>query len=94
MTNQLSPCYILDLVPSSSRSAAASALPLPQQLVPLLEEQFEIAKKAVEKALPANKRLSALEEAEYEYDDDDGALEKEIQLQGLCFFSSFTRIWC
>ena len=48
----------------------------------------------MEKALPANKRLSALEEAEYEYDNDDGALEKEIQLQGLYFFSSFIRIWC
>ena len=51
--------------------------------MPLLEESFERAKEVVQKAMPVNKRLTALEEAEFEDDDDDGALEKEIQLQGL-----------
>jgi hypothetical protein len=74
---------LLDLVPSSARSTAASASPLPKQFVPLLEEQFERVKEVVKKALPVNKRLTALEEAEYEDDDGDGALEKEIQLQGM-----------
>ena len=62
--------------------------------MPLLEESFERAKEVVQKAMPVNKRLTALEEAEFEDDDDDGALEKEIQLQGLSVYQGAYVIMC
>ncbi|KAH8115640.1 AAA-domain-containing protein [Phellopilus nigrolimitatus] len=62
------------LVPSSARSTASSATPLPSQLVPLLDDTLQRVKVVLEKR-------TALEEAEYEDEGDEGALEREILMQ-------------
>lgn len=70
------------MVPSSARSAASEAKALPPQLVPLLGETFEEVKQVLDKALPLSQQRSILEEAEYEDDEADGSLERELMLQG------------
>lgn len=70
------------MVPSSARSTASEAKPLPTQLVPLLGEALETVKSALDKAFPQNPKRSALEEALYEEDEETGGLEREMMLQG------------
>ena len=70
-----------ELVPSSARSTSSSAAPLPSQLVPLLDETFQRVKLLLDKALPLGKKRTALEEAEFEDDEPEGALEREILMQ-------------
>ena len=74
-------CLFLELVPSSARSSTSVAVQLPPQFVPLLSDTLEQVKQVISKALPINKKRSALEEAEFEDDDEDGALEREMMLQ-------------
>lgn len=69
-----------DLIPSTARATSSSAAPIPSQLVPLLADAFEAAKKALSKVLPDVKRPNVLEEAEWE--DDGGGFEKEKMMQG------------
>ncbi|KAL5530834.1 YTA7 [Sanghuangporus sanghuang] len=69
------------LIPSSARATSSSAAPLPSQLVPLLEDTLERTKTVLEKAIPVGKKRTALEEAEWEDEDDEGALEREILMQ-------------
>ncbi|KAI8458156.1 hypothetical protein BY996DRAFT_4577555 [Phakopsora pachyrhizi] len=64
------------LIPSTSRSASNTSAPLPQQLLPLLEDFFERAKKTLSRLLPDIKRPNVLEEAKYEEDQAIG-FEKE-----------------
>ncbi|KAJ3781865.1 ATPase with bromodomain-containing protein [Lentinula aff. detonsa] len=85
------------LVPSSARSSSSAAAPLPTQLVPLLSESLQKAKEILGRVLPLEKKLTALEEAEYEdynhndegnRDDGDGKdyggeLEREMRLQSM-----------
>ncbi|KAJ3737779.1 hypothetical protein DFJ43DRAFT_1046313 [Lentinula guzmanii] len=85
------------LVPSSARSSSSAAAPLPTQLVPLLSESLQKAKEILGRVLPLEKKLTALEEAEYEdynhndegnRDDRDrkdygGELEREMRLQSM-----------
>jgi hypothetical protein len=47
----------------------------------LLADVLEQVKRGIETVLSLNKRRSALEEAEYEDDDDEGALEREMMMQ-------------
>ena len=75
-------------MPSSARSASSTATPLPTQLVPLLGEALDRTKGILDKALSVSKKRNALEEAEYEEDDDAGALEREVMLQGAQFILS------
>ncbi|TXT10690.1 hypothetical protein VHUM_02195 [Vanrija humicola] len=70
------------IVPSSARSASSAAIQLPNQLVPLLSKQLDELKAAVDRAIPPNKKRTALEEAEYE-DEDGDTFEKEMMLQSL-----------
>jgi hypothetical protein len=49
--------------------------------VPLLSDTFEKVKEVIGKVLPVTKKLSALEEAEWEEDSEDGALEREMMNQ-------------
>lgn len=73
-----------ELVPSSARSSASAATPLPTQLVPLLEDTLENVKMVIQRVMPVEKKLSALEEAEFEDEGgEEGALEKEMLSQGL-----------
>jgi ATPase family AAA domain-containing protein 2 len=78
---------LLELVPSSARSSTSAAAQLPSQFVPLLSDALEQVKNVIAKVLPVGKKRSALEEAEYEDDDEDGALEREMMLQ--CEFLLF-----
>lgn len=68
-------------MPSSARSTSSSATPLPSQLIPLLDDGLQRAKAVLDKALPIGKKRTALEEAEYEDEGDEGALEREILMQ-------------
>ncbi|KIY64424.1 AAA-domain-containing protein [Cylindrobasidium torrendii FP15055 ss-10] len=72
------------LVPSSARSSSSVATPLPPQFEPLLAESLEKAKTVLQRVLPMEKRLTALEEAEFEDDDDEEvALEREMLSQAM-----------
>lgn len=72
-------------MPSSARSTASAAVPLPSQLAPLLEGSFERLKDALGKVVPLGKKRTALEEAEFEDEGDEGALEREIMMQSKLF---------
>ncbi|KAJ3850123.1 AAA-domain-containing protein [Lentinula lateritia] len=88
---------IKKLVPSSARSSSSAAAPLPTQLVPLLHDSLQKAKNILGRVLPLEKKLTALEEAEFEdyhdnnegnRDDGDGKdyggeLEREMRLQSM-----------
>ncbi len=67
----------VELIPSSARSTSSSASPIPTQMLPLLEESLETAKKVLDKALLLAKKRSALEEAELE-DEGEGALDRGL----------------
>ncbi|EIW81740.1 AAA-domain-containing protein [Coniophora puteana RWD-64-598 SS2] len=71
------------LVPSSARSTASSASPLPSQLVPLLEETVDRVKSSIDRVLPPNKKRNALEEAQWEDEGEEGALEREMLVQSM-----------
>lgn len=70
-------------MPSSARSTSSSAAPLPPQFVPLLSDTLESVKEVIGKVLPVSKKLTALEEAEWEEDSEEGALEREMMNQCL-----------
>ncbi|KAI8984851.1 AAA-domain-containing protein [Trametes punicea] len=74
---------IKKLVPSSARSVASAASPLPTQLAPLLQEPLDRIKEVINKVLPVSKRRTALEEAEWEDESSENALERELMLQSM-----------
>ncbi|EIW73387.1 hypothetical protein TREMEDRAFT_70962 [Tremella mesenterica DSM 1558] len=69
------------IVPSSARASSSVAVQLPQHLTPLLERPLTRLKEVVDLALPPSKNKTALEEAEFE--DDDDSFEKHAMLQAL-----------
>ena len=77
-----------ELVPASARSTSSSAAPLAPQFVPVLSDTLEQVKEVIAKVLPVTKKLNALEEAEWEEESEEGALERELlsQCQFCCFF--------
>jgi hypothetical protein len=78
-------------VPSSARSSASVASPLPTQLEPLLSETLNRVKAVIDKVLPVGKKRTALEEAEWEDEGQEGGLERELMLQcGLYRIRSIT----
>ncbi|KAL7789881.1 hypothetical protein V8C37DRAFT_385368 [Trichoderma ceciliae] len=69
---------IKKLIPSSERSATSGARPLPSSVAPLLREQFNEAKRALDLLLPQRKKTTALEEAMYEqFEDKDHGFGRE-----------------
>lgn len=66
------------IVPSSARSTASAAAPLPSHLVPLLDDTLEKAKRVLNDLLPPKNRMSTLEEAQFEQEDNDGSFGREI----------------
>lgn len=75
---------IKKLVPSSARATAPSASPLPEQLVPLLQDALDKIKSVINDVLPVSKKRTALEEAEWEDESTpEGALERELLLQSM-----------
>jgi ATPase family AAA domain-containing protein 2 len=74
-------------VPSSARSSSSAATPLPIQFVPVLSDSLEKVKEVILRVLPLEKKLSALEEAEFEDDGgEEGALDREMLSQGMDLF--------
>lgn len=72
-----------ELIPSSARSSATSAAPLPHHLSPLLGEALVEARKVVDKVIPRNEEKSIIEEAEYEDEvGNDGGFSLEVMRQG------------
>ncbi|TFY77944.1 hypothetical protein EWM64_g6069 [Hericium alpestre] len=71
------------LVPSSARSTSSVASPLPSQMVPLLSEALDSVKTVLNKVMPVGKKRTALEEAEWEDDSQESALEREMMLQSM-----------
>jgi ATPase family AAA domain-containing protein 2 len=58
--------------------------------VPLLFDTLERVKEVIGKVLPVTKKLTALEEAEWEEESEEGALEREMMNQCSCFLPYFT----
>ncbi|KAF8328535.1 uncharacterized protein EI90DRAFT_3064502 [Cantharellus anzutake] len=71
------------LIPSSKRSTASAAAPLPKQLIALLDGTLSRIKEFLSRTMPSIKARNALEEAEWEDDDDDGGLTRELRLQAM-----------
>ncbi|RDX41221.1 AAA-domain-containing protein [Lentinus brumalis] len=74
---------IKKLVPSSARSVSSTASPLPAQLVPLLQDPLDKLTEIIGKVLPVSKKRTALEEAEWEQESSEGALERELMMQSM-----------
>ncbi|KAH0839530.1 AAA-domain-containing protein [Lanmaoa asiatica] len=74
---------LLELVPSSARSSSSAASPLPSQLEPLLAATLQKVKDAINKVMPTSKKRTALEEAQWEDDSEESALEREMMMQSM-----------
>ena len=72
---------IKKMVPSSERAAASGAAPLPSNLVPLLQRPLADIKNILAELMPHKKRLTALEEAQYEDIADGNAFGRERMQQ-------------
>ena len=72
------------IVPSSQRSTSSGAAPLPKQVEPLLRNALKKIQDLIAEVLPQKKKLTALEEAQYEdYDDADDGFQREKLQQGM-----------
>lgn len=73
---------IKKMIPSSERSSSSGASPLPDHIRPLLSDQLEMIKDCIKTILPEIKRLTPLEEAEYEEDGDpEEGFEREMMME-------------
>lgn len=81
--------FFAELIPSSARSTASAAQPLPPQLVPLLDDTLQKLKSVLGRVLPVSKPRNVLEEAEWEDEGgEDAGFEREMILQCTCLLSS------
>ena len=69
------------MIPSSERSAPSGATPLDRTVEPLLRETLAEISKLLDEVLPDKKRLTALEEAEYDDRDDENGFQREMMQQ-------------
>ncbi|KAL8796618.1 MAG: hypothetical protein Q9195_001008 [Heterodermia aff. obscurata] len=69
------------MVPSSERSASSGAAPLPAHIEPLLRKPLANIENAIADILPQKRRLTALEEAEFEDAEDDRGMTTERMQQ-------------
>lgn len=69
------------MVPSSERSSSSGASPLPATVEPLLREPLKIIKDIVGEILPQKKRLTALEEAQFEEPSNERGFRREKMQQ-------------
>jgi len=69
------------MIPSSERSAPSGAAPLESSVEPLLQNALEKITMLLDDVLPDRKKLTALEEAEYDDRDDTGGFEREMMQQ-------------
>ncbi|KAJ5658117.1 uncharacterized protein N7484_001766 [Penicillium longicatenatum] len=69
------------MVPSSERSTSSGASALPHNVEPLLRQSLADIQKALSEILPQRKRLTALEEAQYEEPADNNGFRREQIMQ-------------
>jgi SpoVK/Ycf46/Vps4 family AAA+-type ATPase len=69
------------IVPSSARSHTSKVEPLPKSIEPLLRSPLERIAEIIDEILPRRKKLTALEEAEYDDRDDVGGFERDMLLR-------------
>ncbi|KAJ5242501.1 uncharacterized protein N7469_000828 [Penicillium citrinum] len=69
------------MVPSSERSTSSGATALPQNVEPLLRRALAEVETSLSEILPQRKRLTALEEAQYEEPDDGNGFRREQMMQ-------------
>ncbi|KAK9330087.1 hypothetical protein V1520DRAFT_341574 [Lipomyces starkeyi] len=69
------------IIPSSQRSTASNAYPLPKRMVPLLSPVIEEIKRSLDNIIPRQKKLTIAEEAMYEEDTTDNGFERENMMQ-------------
>jgi SpoVK/Ycf46/Vps4 family AAA+-type ATPase len=81
------------ITPSSERSSTSSAAPLPDHIKPLLSKRLEEIKDRLRGIFPEFKRLSPLEEAEYEDDimDAEEGFEREMMMESK-FYRAFVLV--
>ncbi|KAA8642217.1 hypothetical protein EYZ11_007455 [Aspergillus tanneri] len=72
---------IKKMVPSSERSTSSGASPLPKEVEPLLRQPLMEIRSLVSEILPQRKRLTALEEAQFEQPEDSGSFRHEQMQQ-------------
>jgi SpoVK/Ycf46/Vps4 family AAA+-type ATPase len=69
------------MVPSSQRTVTASAAPLAKDLEPLLRTPLAQIIQRIDELLPRRKKLTALEEAEYDDREDEKGFEREATMR-------------
>lgn len=69
------------MVPSSERSTSSGATALPQNVEPLLRRSLAAIQTSLSDILPQRKRLTALEEAEFEEPQDGNSFRREQIMQ-------------
>ncbi|KAJ5757818.1 uncharacterized protein N7511_006512 [Penicillium nucicola] len=72
---------IKKLVPSSERSTSSGATALPPSIEPLLRDPLADIRKLLSEILPQRKKLTALEEAQFEEPQDGESFSRELLLQ-------------
>ncbi|KAF2837814.1 AAA-domain-containing protein [Patellaria atrata CBS 101060] len=65
------------MIPSSERSGSSSASALPKDIEPLLRHNLKAICQHIDEILPQKKKLTALEEAQYDDREDEHGLERE-----------------
>lgn len=69
------------MIPSSQRTVTASAAPLAKDLEPLLRKPLAQIIQRIDELLPRRKKLTALEEAEYDDREDEKGFEREATMR-------------
>lgn len=69
------------MVPSSQRTVSITAAPLSKLIEPLLRKPLAQILKVIDELVPRRKKLSALEEAEYDDRDDPNGFEREMTIR-------------
>lgn len=68
-----------NMVPSSQRSTTATSAPLEQSVEPLLRDALNDIAKLLDEVLPQRKKLTALEEAQYEERDNVHGFQQQTR---------------
>ncbi|KAF2438893.1 AAA-domain-containing protein [Karstenula rhodostoma CBS 690.94] len=69
------------IVPSSQRTATSKAAPLPKGIEPLLRKPLKELQERLDQLIPRRKKLTALEEAQYDDRDEEKGFEKEMLMR-------------
>lgn len=72
------------IIPSSKRVLSSSIVPLPKEVEPLLRNPLADLTALLDKILPRNKKLTPLEEAEFDDRNDDSGFRSEMMQRGRC----------